>query len=205
MFVVVGVVIMVSIGLAVFFLIQHPFGFNATSTIPPKGQHLGTWTINYHSESGKVSAEFPEAELARFIIYRLHEELFYHGNGSKQMDQSGPLRETLKQLLNDPSTSIPWEYADKEAAGAIDFSLRGDLYEGDMSRPGLIGVVDKPQKQLNGMLALVKEALHRDVETQERVKIGISRLISWHEDEGPVNNGKDFWSRAVAAYQQDQA
>jgi hypothetical protein len=200
MWIALGVVVLVVIGV----LVLRAGGNKAKPKLPvfPPGSELGRWKIGYHPKIQAVSLklDMPESERARFVVFHVHHTLFYLGNGSPQLDESGPLRQGLREVMASPA-SASWRVVTPEEGGTYDFSLDGTLSEAAITLPGVIGPTEQGVKRKEGCCAIVADALTRGGGGSEAVRRAVTRLLDWHDQYGPINFGKSFFSRAAAAYQ----
>ena len=178
------------------------------------GRKCGTYSIKFYPDQeaiavqtnfqgGQTSRDSTDSH-AKMVVFFLSLELFYYGNGVGQHDTSGPLREEVWSVLNNPDEQT-WTVAEWNLDEKPLFRYDGDLFPNAISLPGILGI-DARAKDLSlvqGVKALIGSLIN-STETgspSRLVRHAVTQLLDWNDSFGPPSDMGEAQDRAAQAWE----
>jgi hypothetical protein len=170
-----------------------------------RGATVGTWTVYYDVPGKRIGlvASFGEAELLRYLVFRLH-DLFDYNQGldgeirriAEAVRAAAHGLATESWALVFPPAKGECFHASESPNGKLFKFFDGTLFEGEVTCPRFIGG-DSIAKQagLVGECIAVASQLARHSATAPKVARAIDVLVDRQLAEGRAGTGPRFWSR----------
>lgn len=189
------------------------------------GKKYGTYSIKFYPDREAIAVQTAlqggsqtNADLtdsyAKMVVFFTSLELFYYGNGVGHHDTSGPLREEVRKVLNNPDeltwTIVEWDRYEKPL-----FRYEGELFRNALSLPGILGIEARPKdlSLVQSVKALVGYTVNEtpnlggtqsnaQTNLQSRlVRHAVTQLLNWHDQFGPPSDMSEAQDRAAQAWE----
>lgn len=178
---------------------------DAKAEVKVRGGTVGTWTVYYDVPGTRVGlvASFGEAELLRYLVFRLH-DLFDYNQGldveirrvADEVRAAAHGRANAPWSLVFPPAKGECYHAHESPDGQLFKFFDGTLFEGRITRPRFLGgdAIAK-QKGLVGECIAIASHLARNPATAPKVARAIDQLVDRQLAEGRAGTGPRFWTR----------
>jgi hypothetical protein len=202
--IIVGVIVVLVVGLVVLVRVSEASAKKrALEAEAARGRELGTWTVYYDVKGLRIGlvATFPEAELLRFLLFRVH-DLFDYNRGleGERRALADALRAATRgegerwQLAFPPAPGECYHAYDSPNGTLLKF-FDGSLFEHAVSQPRFLGgdAIAKAKGLVGECVAIIAH-LRRDPATGAKVSKAVDMLVERELSGAASGSGAAFWT-----------